>query len=111
MALHVKKGDTIEVITGDQRGMRGRVLSVDPVRRQVIVEGINRVYRHVRPSRRNPQGGRLQIEQPVDISNVLPINPKTDMPTRIHFVLDDKGQKQRLASDGTVIDVIKRKKT
>ena len=111
MALHVKKGDTVEVITGDSRGVRGKVLSVNPVRGQVVVEGVNRAYRHVRPSRQNPQGGRLQIEQPIDISNVLCVNPKSNQPTRVAFVVDEEGQKQRVATDGTTIDVIKHNKS
>ena len=107
MALHVKKGDTVEVIAGDEKGARGRVLSVDPVNRKVVVEGLNRSYRPVRPSKRNPQGGRLQIEQPLDISNVLPINTKTNQPTRVRFITDESGEKKRVALDGTVLDVIK----
>ena len=110
MAWHVKKGDTVEIIAGDDRGVRGKVLNVDTANRQVLVEGVNRAYRHVRPSRRNPQGGRLQIEQPIDISNVLPVNPKTNRPTRVKFVVDKDGQKTRVATDGTVLDVIIRSK-
>jgi len=107
MALPVKKGDTVEVITGDDRGVRGKVLSVDPVRGKVVVEGVNRAYRHVRPSRKTPQGGRLHVEQSIDISNVLLVSPKTNQPTRVRFVVED-GEKKRVATDGTVIDVIKR---
>jgi large subunit ribosomal protein L24 len=108
VALHVKKGDTVEVIAGDDHGARGKVLSVDPVNRKVVVEGLKRSYRHVRPSRRNPQGGRLQIEQPIDISSVLPINPKTNKPTRVRFIVNENGEKKRVALDGTVIDVIRK---
>ena len=103
MALHVKKGDTVEVITGDARGTRGKVLSVDPVKRKLVVEGVNRVYKHVRPSRRNPQGGRLQVERPIDISNVMVINTKTNRPTRIRFQVDADGKKKRIAMDGAEI--------
>ena len=110
MALHVKKNDTVEVITGDSAGVRGKVLSVDPVRLTVVVEGVNRAYRHVRPSRKNPQGGRLQIEQPIHISNVLPVSPKTDHATRVRFVVAESGRKNRVGSDGSVIDVVKKGK-
>lgn len=103
MALHVKKGDTVEVIAGDARGTRGKVLSVDPVKRKLVVEGVNRVYKHVRPSRRNPQGGRLQMERPIDISNVMVVNSKTDRPARIRFKVDAEGKKKRIALDGTEI--------
>jgi len=108
MALHVKKGDVVEVIAGDDRGVRGKILSVDPTRQIVVVEGVNRVYRHVRPSKRNPQGGRLQVERPVHISNVLPVNSKTDQPSRVRFVIDENGQKSRVARDNTTIDVVTR---
>jgi len=103
VALHVKKGDTVEVIAGDARGTRGKVLSVDPVKRKLVVEGVNRVYKHVRPSRRNPQGGRLQMERPIDISNVMVVNSKTDRPARIRFKVDAEGKKKRIALDGTEI--------
>ena len=110
MAAHIKKDDTVEVISGEARGTRGKVLSVDPARGQVVVEGVNRAYRHVRPSQKNPQGGRLQIEQPIHISNVLPVSPKTDRPTRVRFVVDENGQKSRVGADGSVIDVVKKSK-
>jgi len=103
VALHVKKGDTVEVIAGDSRGTRGKVLSVDPLKRKIVVEGVNRVYKHVRPSRRNPQGGRLQVERPIDISNVMVINAKTNRPTRIRFQVDANGRKKRIAMDGAEI--------
>lgn len=111
MAQSIKAGDTVEIIAGDDRGMQRKVLSVDPVNGKVVVEGVNRAFRHVRPSRRNPQGGRLQIEQPIDISNVMLVNPKTNRPTRVRFEMDAKGEKKRLAVDGTEIDVIRRAKT
>ena len=107
MAVHIKKGDTVEVISGDDRGTRGRVLRVDSAKGKVVVEGVNRVFKHVRPSSRNPQGGRLQVEKPISISNVLPINPKTNMATRVKFIVDKNGQKSRVATDGIVIDVIR----
>ena len=109
MATHVKKGDTVEVITGDDRGSRGKVLSVDPVKGKIVVEGMNRVYKHVRPSRRSPQGGRLQIERPIDISNVMVINSKTNRPTRVRFVENADGSKKRMATDGTELDIIRKR--
>jgi len=68
--LHVRKGDIVQVMCGNHRGKTGRVLGVFPQRRKVLVEGINYVFKHVRPSQRNPQGGRVQREAPIDISNV-----------------------------------------
>ena len=110
MARHIKKGDMVEVIAGDSRGVRGKVLSVDPGRGRIVVEGINRVHKHVKPSQRYPQGGRVQVEQPIHISNVLPVSPKADQGMRVHFEIDDKGEKTRVAADGGRLDVIKRSK-
>jgi len=111
MALHIKSGDTVEVIVGDDRGRRGRVLSVDHVRGKVTVEGVNRVFRHVRPSRKTPQGGRLQVERPIDISNVLPVSSKSNRALRVHFETDAAGQKSRVAADGSVIDIVRHAKS
>ena len=74
MAAKVKKGDQVEVVTGDDRGIRGKVLRVDTAGQKVVVEGVNRVYKHVRPSRKNPQGGRLEVERPIHISNVVRVS-------------------------------------
>jgi large subunit ribosomal protein L24 len=75
----------VEVISGDHKGARGKVLRVMPDRQRVLIEGVNMVYRHVRRSRQNPQGGRIQKEAPIHISNVLPIDPKTDRGVRVRF--------------------------
>jgi large subunit ribosomal protein L24 len=69
--MHIRVNDTVEVIAGDDRGVRGKVLSIDRAAGKLIVEGVNRVYKHVRRSQRNPQGGRLSKEMPIQISNVL----------------------------------------
>ena len=69
--MHIRADDTVEVISGDDRGTRGRVLTVDHAAGKVIVEGVNRVKKHVQRSQRNPQGGRLSKEMPVQLSNVL----------------------------------------
>lgn len=68
--MHVKKGDTVVVLTGATRGKTGRVLKVLPERNKVIVEGLNFVTRHTRPTQTNPQGGRLEKEAPMHASNV-----------------------------------------
>lgn len=107
MASHIKSDMIVEVISGDSRGVRGRVLSVDAARGKVVVEGVNRVHKHVRPSKKNPQGGRLQVERPISISNVLPVSSKADKGLRVHFDMDGNGQKSRIAADGAVIDVVK----
>lgn len=67
----IRTGDTVEVQSGNSRGTRARVLSVDSANGKLVVEGVNRVYRHIKRSQKNPQGGRLSKEMPVDASNVL----------------------------------------
>ena len=69
--MHIRVDDTVEVITGEDRGKRARVLKVDLGVQKIVVEGVNRVYKHMRRSQRNPQGGRLSKEMPISISNVL----------------------------------------
>ncbi len=81
--LHVKKGDNVLIIAGNDKGKRGRVLFVYPKTDRVLVEGINMRTHHEKPSQDNPQGGRLKREASVHLSNVMVIDPTTDEPTRI----------------------------
>ena len=97
MARHVKKGDVVVVITGNDKGKTGEVLRVYTDRGKVLVQGVNRVYKHLRPSRQHPQGGRIQKEMPIAISNVLPLDPKTNQPTRVGFRVNEDGSKDRIA--------------
>lgn len=106
MARHIKKGDMVEVICGDNKGVTGRVMRVLTDKDRVLVEGVNMVHKHVRPSQRNPQGGRIRVERPIHISNVLPVNPKTSRGTRVRFTTDAKGVKKRVALDGSEISVV-----
>ena len=95
--MHIRKDDTVQVIAGDDKGKRGRVLAVLHGEGKILVEGVNRVYKHMKASRRNPQGGRLSKEMPIDISNVLLIDPTSSQPTRtgVRFLAD--GSKERYA--------------
>ena len=93
--MYIRKDDVVEVVTGDDKGTRGKVLKVLRGRNQVVVEGVNRVYRHLKPSRRNPQGGRLSKEMPVDASNVLLIDPQDNKPTRVGVRYLPDGSKER----------------
>lgn len=93
--MHIRVDDTVEVITGDDRGQRARVLRVDRKGGKVLVEGVNRVYKHVRRSQRNPQGGRLSKEMPVRISNVMLVCEKCRAPTRTGARYRDDGSKER----------------
>ena len=81
--LHVKKGDNVLVIAGNDKGQRGRVLMVNPKKDRVLVEGINMKTHHEKPTQENPQGGRLKREASLHISNVMVIDPTTDEPSRI----------------------------
>ena len=110
MALHVKKGDMVEIVAGDHKGASGRVLRVIPGRNCVVVQGHNLAKKHVRPSRRNPQGGRINVERPIHISNVLPVNPKSSKGSRVRYEQSAKGGKKRLTTDGTEIGVVSRPK-
>ena len=113
MAIHIRKNDTVEVIAGDHRGARGKVLRVDRDKQQVVVEGVNMVFRHVRPTRRNPQGGRLQKEAPIHLSNVLPYDSGSGRGRRVHFAVErDKDgkvtSKRRVAASGSVLHTMRR---
>src|SRR6478672_1625721 len=102
--MHIRKDDTVEVIAGDDKGTRGRVLRVLRDEGKVVVEGVNRVYRHLKPSKRNPQGGRLSKEMPLDASNVMLIDPKAGIPTRVGVRYTADGTKELYAKkSGTTI--------
>lgn len=95
--MYIHKDDTVEVTTGDDKGTRGKVLRVLRAKNQVVVAGVNRVYRHLKPSRRNPQGGRLSKEMPVNASNVMLIDPTTNKPTRVGVRYLPDGSKELFA--------------
>ena len=93
--LHIKKGDTVFVNAGDDKGKQGRVLEIvidkKGERARAIVEGVNLQTKHTKPSAKNTQGGRVQKEAPVQVSNLNPIDPKSKKPTRVgRRLVDDK---------------------
>jgi large subunit ribosomal protein L24 len=96
MARHIKTGDTVMVITGADKGKTGRILRVVTGKDRVVVEGVNRVWKHVKPSQRNPQGGRIQKDAAIHISNVMPVDPSTGKGTRVRFE-EKGGRKHRIA--------------
>lgn len=105
--MWIKVDDVVEVIAGRDKGQRGKVLEVDRERGRVVVEGLNRVYKHVKRSQRNPQGGRLSKEVAMDASNVMLVCPKTGKPTRIGVRLLADGSKERYSKrSGESISVI-----
>lgn len=115
MAYHIRQDDMVEVITGDHAGTRGKVLRVLRKRNMVLVQGVNMVFRHVKPSRKNPQGGRLQKEAPIHMSNVLPVDEKTHHGTRVRFEVQKSGgkvvAKHRVSKGGTRLSELTRRRT
>jgi len=94
--MHIRRDDVVEVVTGDDRGRRARVLSVMPRKGRAVVEGVNRVYKHLRRSRKNPQGGRLEIEASLDVSNLQLVCTKCDKAVRTGARLEADGKKHRV---------------
>lgn len=88
--LHVKKGDTVMVITGESKGQKGRVLEVNREKNRALVEGVNLVSKHTKPNAKSPQGGIVKKEAPIHISNLMLVDPTTGKPTRIGRRLNDK---------------------
>ena len=95
MSARIKKGDVVMVICGDDKGKQGRVLRVLPKTDRILIEGVNRVYRHVKRSQKNPQGGRLEKEAAIHISNVQPM--VSGRATRVGFQKQSDGLKHRIA--------------
>ncbi len=91
----IRVEDTVVVLAGDDKGRQAKVLKVDRENGKVLVEGVNRVYKHVRKSQKNPQGGRLSKEMAIDISNVALVDPNTGKPTRVGVRMLPDGSKER----------------
>lgn len=92
--VHVRKGDTVVVIAGKDAGKKGKVLEVQPKTSRVVVEGVNVVKRHTRPTQANPQGGIIEKPAPIHSSNVMPFCAKCDKPVRVAKKMD--GNKERI---------------
>ncbi|WP_164670687.1 50S ribosomal protein L24 [Virgibacillus doumboii] len=102
--MHVKKGDKVKVISGKDRGKQGTVLEAYPKKERVLIEGINMIKKHAKPSQDNPQGGILNQEAPIHVSNVMPIDPKSGEPTRVGYE-EQSGKKVRIAKkSGEALD-------
>ncbi|MCY1719783.1 50S ribosomal protein L24 [Prolixibacteraceae bacterium Z1-6] len=95
--LHIKKGDTVVVITGNDNGKKGRVLEVIRKTDRAIVEGVNLMKKHTKPNAETPQGGIVEKEAPVHISNLMLVDPKTGEATRIGRKLNDDGKLVRIS--------------
>lgn len=102
--MHVKKGDKVQVISGKDKGKQGVILEAYPKKDRVLVEGVNVIKKHSKPSQMNPQGGIISQEAPIHVSNVMPIDPKTGKPTRVGYKVVD-GKKVRIAKkSGEALD-------
>ncbi len=93
--LHIKTGDTVKVIAGDEKGKTGSIKKVLVSENRAIVEGLNLVSKHIKPSSQNPNGSIEKIEAPIHISNLMLLDPKTKTPTRVGRKENSKGKLQR----------------
>ncbi|MFZ5424696.1 MAG: 50S ribosomal protein L24 [Patescibacteria group bacterium] len=104
MSLKIKKNDKVKVIAGKDKGTVGVVQRIYSSKGKIVVEGVNIVKRHVKPGVVSKEGGIISIEKPIDMSNVMVIDPKTDEPTRVGFKVID-GKKYRISKkSGEVLD-------
>ena len=90
--LHIKKGDTVTVISGESKGQKGKVLEIFAEKQRAIVEGVNMVSKHSKPNADNPQGGIVKQEAPIHISNLMVVDPSSGNPTRIGRRKNDNGK-------------------
>lgn len=103
--MNIKKGDTVQIMTGKDAGKKGKVIRAIPDNNKIVIEGANRAKRHSRPTRALPQGGILQIEQPLDVSNVMLVCSKCKKPARVGKKILDNDQKVRVCKRcGEVLD-------
>ncbi len=93
--IHIKKGDTVKVLTGVSKGQEGRVLNIDRASERAVVEGINMRSKHQKPSSENPQGGINKQEGSVHISNLMLVDPKSGEATRVGRTQDENGRTVR----------------
>ena len=104
--LKIKTGDTVRVIAGDHKGSEGKIIKVLLEKNKVIVEGVNMVKKHMKPSAQSPQGGIVEKEATIHVSNVAHVDPKTGDATRVGVKVLEDGRKVRFAKrSGEVIDV------
>lgn len=96
MGLGINKEDTVYVITGKEKGKKGRVLLVDKTKNRVLVEKVNVIKKHMKPNKKYAQGGIIEKEAPIAISNVLLLCPKCGKPTRVGASLLESGKKHRM---------------
>lgn len=96
--MSLRKNDRVKILSGNNKGKEGKILKIFRVKNRVIVEGVNIIKRHTKPSQKNPQGGISQREAPIHVSNVMLIDPKAGEPSRLGMkvITDDSGKKKRM---------------
>jgi large subunit ribosomal protein L24 len=104
--MRVRKGDLVVVIAGKEKGKRGRVLRILTKSNRVVIERVMMVKRHTKPSQRNQQGGIIEKEGSIHLSNVMPVDPGTDKPTRVKVKLEETARR-RVGKSGTMIEAQK----
>ena len=97
MKLHIKKGDMVQVIAGDNKGKQGKVLKVEVSKERAIVEGVNICKKATKPNAQNPQGGIVEKEAPIHVSNLMVLDPKSGKPTKVGRKADANGKLVRYA--------------
>lgn len=97
--MFIKKGDTVQVISGESKGTTGKVLKVYVKEQKVLVEGVNKVSRHTRPNNEYPEGGIIQKEAPIAISNVMYYEVSKGKATKIGYKMNAKGKKVRFSKN------------
>lgn len=97
MSFRVRKNDTVQVMSGEFRGKTGRIVKVFPEKNRALVEGLNIVKRHTKPNRKTQQGGIVQKEAPIHLSNLMLVCPKTGKPTRIGVSILEGGKRVRFS--------------
>lgn len=95
--FHVRKGDTVKVIAGDDKGKTGKIMEIVTAKNRAIVEGINMVTKHQKPSAAKPEGGIRKMEGTIHVSNLMVIDPASGLPTRTKKVLNAKGKQERVS--------------
>jgi large subunit ribosomal protein L24 len=93
--LHIRRGDRVRILAGDDKGKEGKVLEVNREKRRALVEGANMMTKHTKPSAGKPEGGIMKVESSIHISNLMLIDPASGKPTRVGRKLNEKGKLQR----------------
>lgn len=103
--MKIKKGDTVKVIAGKNSGKTGKVVQVLPADDKVVVEGVNKITKHMRPQKRGEKGQKFEFDAPIHVSNVMVVEAKSGKTTRIGYKMLENGEKARIAKKtGEVID-------